>query len=208
MLLKSFPATLAGIAQDQGIGRDAIEVWFADEARIGQKNKITRRWVRRGNAARQRHSDQRYSPPPTSFGADLSERRHRRSALILPKCNTARRCNLHLDRDQRKDVHAGTPRRASARSRPDGTPPAKLDGARKTSRSCRCRPNAPNSTRSWRMSGSSCATTGSPTGCSATTTTSPATAAITGTGSSLRPGASCPSACAIGHIGSDQRELV
>jgi hypothetical protein len=26
----------------------AIEVWFADEARIGQKNKITRRWARRG----------------------------------------------------------------------------------------------------------------------------------------------------------------
>ena len=26
----------------------AIEVWFADEARIGQKNKITRRWAKRG----------------------------------------------------------------------------------------------------------------------------------------------------------------
>lgn len=25
-----------------------IEVWFQDEARIGQKNKITRRWARRG----------------------------------------------------------------------------------------------------------------------------------------------------------------
>ncbi len=25
-----------------------IEVWFEDEARIGQKNKITRRWARRG----------------------------------------------------------------------------------------------------------------------------------------------------------------
>jgi hypothetical protein len=23
-------------------------VWFADEARVGQKNKITRRWARRG----------------------------------------------------------------------------------------------------------------------------------------------------------------
>ena len=45
-------------------------------------------------------------------------------------------------------------------------------------------------------------------GVSATTTTSPATAAITGTGSSLSHGASCPSECAIGHIGSDQRELV
>ena len=25
-----------------------IEIWFADEARIGQKNKITRRWAKRG----------------------------------------------------------------------------------------------------------------------------------------------------------------
>ena len=26
---------------------DTIEIWFADEARIGQKNKITRRWAKR-----------------------------------------------------------------------------------------------------------------------------------------------------------------
>ncbi|WP_430253897.1 winged helix-turn-helix domain-containing protein [Neorhizobium sp. DAR64872/K0K18] len=25
-----------------------IEIWFQDEARIGQKNKLTRRWARRG----------------------------------------------------------------------------------------------------------------------------------------------------------------
>src|SRR3546814_18584291 len=25
-----------------------VEIWFQDEARIGQKNKITRRWARRG----------------------------------------------------------------------------------------------------------------------------------------------------------------
>ncbi|MEE9251134.1 MAG: IS630 family transposase, partial [Alphaproteobacteria bacterium] len=25
-----------------------IEIWFHDEARVGQKNKITRRWARRG----------------------------------------------------------------------------------------------------------------------------------------------------------------
>jgi hypothetical protein len=29
----------------------AIEIWFADEARIGQKNKITRRWARRVRCA-------------------------------------------------------------------------------------------------------------------------------------------------------------
>ena len=44
-----FPATLAGIAREQGCEAGAIEVWFADEARIGQKNGITRRWARRGS---------------------------------------------------------------------------------------------------------------------------------------------------------------
>ena len=29
-----------------------IELWFQDEARIGQKNKITRRWARRGTRPR------------------------------------------------------------------------------------------------------------------------------------------------------------
>ena len=35
-----------------------IEVWFGDEARIGQKNKITRRWARRGTRPAAPH-DQR-----------------------------------------------------------------------------------------------------------------------------------------------------
>ena len=45
---KNSPATLASIAREQGCEAGAIEVWFADEARIGQKNGITRRWARRG----------------------------------------------------------------------------------------------------------------------------------------------------------------
>jgi SOS response regulatory protein OraA/RecX len=39
---------LEEIARQKGVEPDAIEVWFADEARIGQKNKITRRWAKRG----------------------------------------------------------------------------------------------------------------------------------------------------------------
>jgi hypothetical protein len=43
--------TLAGrleeIARDKGVDPGAIEIWFADEARIGQKNKITRRLAKR-----------------------------------------------------------------------------------------------------------------------------------------------------------------
>jgi hypothetical protein len=41
-LSKNFAPCLAEIAQHEAAGQP-IEVWFADEARIGQKNKITRR---------------------------------------------------------------------------------------------------------------------------------------------------------------------
>src|SRR5205814_9928948 len=57
-------------------------------------------------------------------------------------------------------------------------------------------------------SGSSSATTGSPTASSDPMTTSSITAALPGTASSTSRGQSCPSACAIGHIGPDQRDLV
>jgi len=36
------------IAREQAINSDNIEIWFSDEARIGQKNKITRQWAKRG----------------------------------------------------------------------------------------------------------------------------------------------------------------
>ena len=39
---------MAQIAKDEGIAPSAIEIWFADEARIGHKNKRTRRWAKRG----------------------------------------------------------------------------------------------------------------------------------------------------------------
>ena len=45
---KSLPARLEEIGREKGVAPDAIEVWFADEARVGQKNKITRRWAKRG----------------------------------------------------------------------------------------------------------------------------------------------------------------
>ena len=54
-----------------------IEVWFGDEARVGQKNKITRRWARRGSRP-SAPSDQRTS-------LDLHLRRH------LPQAGQGRR---------------------------------------------------------------------------------------------------------------------
>ena len=41
-----YAARLEAIAEEAG--RKPVEIWFGDEARIGQKNKITRRWARRG----------------------------------------------------------------------------------------------------------------------------------------------------------------
>jgi hypothetical protein len=89
---KNFPATLAGIAREQGLGRDTIEIWFADEARVGPKNGITRRWARRGTrpAAPQ---DQRYASVYI-FGA-VCPKEGKGAALVLPLCNTAA-MTLHL----------------------------------------------------------------------------------------------------------------
>jgi hypothetical protein len=42
----------------KGVSLAALEIWFADEARIGQKNKITRRWAKRGTRPSAPH-DQR-----------------------------------------------------------------------------------------------------------------------------------------------------
>jgi transposase len=46
-LFKSFPAALAAIRAALPAGTE-IELWWQDEARVGQKNKITRRWAKRG----------------------------------------------------------------------------------------------------------------------------------------------------------------
>ncbi|MEN3382012.1 MAG: hypothetical protein V7608_2056, partial [Hyphomicrobiales bacterium] len=46
------------LARDKKIDPAAIGVWFADEARVGQKNKVTRRWARRGSRPSAPH-DQR-----------------------------------------------------------------------------------------------------------------------------------------------------
>src|SRR6201999_1096620 len=69
-----------------------IEVWFADEARVGQKNKITRRWARRGSRP-SAPSDQR-TASTYIFGA-ICPKQGKAVGLILPWCNTAM-MNLHL----------------------------------------------------------------------------------------------------------------
>ena len=56
-----------------------IEIWFQDEARIGQKNGMVRQWARRGSRPRQ-PADQRYDSaylfgaicPARGIGAGLA----------------------------------------------------------------------------------------------------------------------------------------
>jgi hypothetical protein len=80
------------VAHDKGIDCDTIEICFADEARIGQKNKITRRWARRGtrpSAPRDQRTASTYI-----FGA-VCPRQGKGTALILPACNSEA-MSLHL----------------------------------------------------------------------------------------------------------------
>ena len=74
------------------MGACHLEIWFADEARVGQKNKITRRWARRGTRPSAPH-DQR-TAYTTIFGAICPEE-GKSAALVLPHCNTEA-MNLHL----------------------------------------------------------------------------------------------------------------
>ena len=83
---------LEEVARRKGIDPTAIEVWFADEARIGQKNKITRRWARRGTRP-SAPQDQR-TASTYIFGA-ICPKEGKGAALVLPRCNIDA-MNLHL----------------------------------------------------------------------------------------------------------------
>ena len=76
----------------QGVGRGGVEVWFGDEARIGQKNKIIRRWARRGTRP-SAPQDQR-TASAYIFGAICPET-GAAAGLVLPWCSTEA-MNLHL----------------------------------------------------------------------------------------------------------------
>jgi hypothetical protein len=91
-ILKSFPAILGKIAQDKGVEPAAVEIWFADEARIGQENKITRRWANRGTRPAAPF-DQRTAS--TYIFEAICPALGKGAALILPRCNTEA-MNLHL----------------------------------------------------------------------------------------------------------------
>jgi len=114
-----------------------IEIWFQDEARIGQKNGLVRQWARRGTRPRQ-PADQRYDNAYL-FGA-ICPARGVGAALALPYADTDM-MQLHLDeisRNVAKGTHA-----VVYLTELDGTSPASSTGP-KTSRRSSCLP-APRS---------------------------------------------------------------
>jgi len=89
-----------------------IEIWFADEARVGQQGTLTRIWARRGTRPRAPR-DRRYGWAYL-FGAVCPERATG-AGLVLPFVN-AEAMNLHLQEISRY-VTPGRPCRPGARWR-------------------------------------------------------------------------------------------
>src|SRR3954454_3824220 len=123
-----FPERLDAIARDKGIDRDRIEVWFGDEARIGQKNKITRRWARRGTRPSAPH-DQR-TASTYLFGAIRPARLQHRGDEPAPRRNRRRSGSRQARRSRRR------PGRMAPLGRPRGSrqhhargAPAQMPGA-------------------------------------------------------------------------------
>src|SRR3954469_10095175 len=80
--------SLAPIASE----KTGLEIWFADEARVGQKNTITRRWAKRGTRP-SAPKDQR-TASAYIFGA-ICPAEGKGVGLVLPRCTTAG-MTLHL----------------------------------------------------------------------------------------------------------------
>jgi hypothetical protein len=100
-------AHLAGVTKGK-----PVEIWFQDEARIGQKNGIVRQWARRGTRPRQ-GADQRYENAYL-FGA-IGPARGVGAAPALPFVDTEA-MPLQID-EIAFHVAKGTPCRAAARPR-------------------------------------------------------------------------------------------
>ncbi len=177
------------------VGGKPIEIWFCDEARVGQKNTISRRWARRGtrpSAPKDQRTQSAYI-----FGA-ICPAQGKGAGLVLPRCTTAAMA-LHL-----AEIAQAVAPGAHALLLLDQAGwhlstklevPANITLLPLPPRSPELNPVE----NVWQF----IRETGSPTGSSPPTTTSSITAVTPGTSSPTSPGASCPSDCAIGLIGRD-----
>ncbi len=108
---KNFPAEIEAIRARLEPGVE-IELWFQDEARIGQKNRITRRWAKRGTRPIAPH-DQR-TQWTYIFGAICPAKR-KAIGLVLPWCNTEAMSPSPRDRRRRRSRRPCRPHRRSGR---------------------------------------------------------------------------------------------
>ncbi|MDF2370670.1 MAG: IS630 family transposase [Rhizobiaceae bacterium] len=89
---KNFAQTLKEHLAEQPDNKP-IEIWWQDEARIGQKNPMARLWARKGTRPRQ-PADQRYQNAYL-FGA-ICPAKGKAAALMLPYAN-GQAMQMHLD---------------------------------------------------------------------------------------------------------------
>lgn len=68
-----------------GLGLEAIEVWFQDEARVGQRGTLTRIWAAKGS--RPRVIRQQQFQAAYVFGA-VCPTEGKAAALVMPKANS------------------------------------------------------------------------------------------------------------------------
>src|SRR5215475_6056029 len=92
---KNFPARLAQIQATLPPGTP-IEVWFQDEMRVGQKNKLTYRWAKKGSRPRAVHDQRTHRPMCSVRSAPCGAQAPPWYGLVLPACNT-QAMQLHLD---------------------------------------------------------------------------------------------------------------
>ena len=185
---------MAEIAAGAAQGK-RIEIWFEDEARIGQKNKITRRWARRGTRPSAPH-DQR-TRSAYIFGA-ICPKLGKAAALVMPWCDTYA-MTQHLAEIAR---HVATDGHAVLIMDQAGWHMSNNLVVPENITILPLPPKSPELNQS-KIPGTSCAKTGSQTGSSSPTKTSSITAATPGESSKTNPGASCLSGAENGPMSFD-----
>ncbi|PWC53452.1 transposase [Azospirillum sp. TSO22-1] len=83
---------MAPVAAHEAAGKP-IEICWQDEARIGQKNKVTRRWARRGGRSAAPHDQRTRS---AHLCGAICPARGKGAALVLPR-RTSEAMALHLE---------------------------------------------------------------------------------------------------------------
>ena len=91
LVIASFSERLEAIGREKDVEPSVIEAWFTDEARVGQKNKITRP----GPSAARVQALPKMSEPPRLMSLARAVPRAARAQPVMPRCDTEA-MNLHL----------------------------------------------------------------------------------------------------------------